>query len=145
MDVDIGSLSGYYPEHKHKYYEIIAYTKGEGVLLAEGQKFPFSPGTIVIVPPGISHISVAEGDFERIYVTGNSEFIINISSPIYLSGEEDDDGMLLARLIYRNRYKNPDYLTSLLNAFINYILHSIEITDKIDEAISKIVGEIGRG
>lgn len=142
MNVNIGCLKDYYPEHKHKYCEIIIYTKGTGFLKTDNLQIPFSHGTIIIVPPNTPHCSVSEGPYERIYIAGNLDRIINVFTPTYLSVNKDDDGMILAQLIYQNRYKNPDYLTSLINAFLNYILQSIKINDKIDEEINTIINKI---
>ncbi len=142
MNITIGCLKEFCPEHKHKYAEIIIYTKGTGFLKTDNLQIPFSQGTIVIVPPNTSHCSVSEEPFERIYIAGNLGQIINVSAPTHLSGGKDDDGMILARLIYQNRYKKPDYLTSLINAFASYILQSVKINDRIDEEINSIINEI---
>lgn len=142
MNVNIGTLKDYYPEHKHKYYEIIIYTRGTGFLKTDDCQIPFSPGTIVIIPPGSSHLSLSDRPFERIYISGNLGRMINVSAPTYLSVNKDDDGMILAQLIYQNRYKNPDYLSSLINAFSSYILQSIKINDRIDEEINAIINNI---
>ena len=142
MNINVGYLKDYYPEHRHKHYEIIIYTKGTGFLKTDNQQIPFSQGTVIIVPPNTSHCSLSEGQVERIYIAGNLERTINISTPTYLAGEKSGDGLILAELIYQNRYKNPVYLTSLINAFINYILQSIQINDRIDEEINLILSEI---
>ena len=142
MNVIIGCLKDYYPEHKHKYCEIIAYTKGTGFLKTDNLQIPFSRGTIIIVPPNTSHVSVSEGPYERIYIAGNLDQTINVSSPIHLSGDKDGDGMILAQLIYQNRYNNPDYLSSLIHAFLSYVLQSVKINDRIDEEINTIINKI---
>jgi AraC-like DNA-binding protein len=142
MNVNIGCLKDYCPEHKHKYCEIIIYTKGTGFLKTDNLQIPFSRGTIIIVPPNTSHCSVSQGPYERIYVAGNLDRIINVSDPIHLSGDKDDDGMILAQLIYQNRYKNPDYLSSLIHAFLSYVLQSVKINDRIDEEINTIINKI---
>lgn len=142
MNVIIGSLKDYYPEHKHKYCEILIYTKGTGFLKTDNLQIPFSRGTIIIVPPNTSHVSVSEGPYERIYIAGNLDRTINVSSPIHLSADKDDDGMILAQLIYQNRYNNPDYLSSLIHAFLSYVLKSVKINDRIDEEINTIINKI---
>jgi len=142
MNVIIGSLKDYYPEHKHKYCEILIYTKGTGFLKTDNLKIPFARGTIIIVPPNTSHVSVSEGPYERIYIAGNLDRTINVASPIHLSADEDDDGMILAQLIYQNRYNNPDYLSSLIHAFLSYVLQSVKINDRIDEEINTIINKI---
>jgi len=142
MNVNIGCLKNYCPEHKHKYFEIIVYTKGSGFLKANNRQIPFSPGTIIIVPPNTLHVSVSAEPYERIYIASYSDRTINVYAPIHLSDDEDGDGMVLARLIYKNRYKNPDYLSSLIHAFLNYFLQSVKINDRIDEKINMIITKI---
>lgn len=142
MNLNIGALRNSYPEHKHKCYEIVIYTEGAGILNAGALQIPFSEGTIVIIPPNTLHFSVSGGSFERVFITGNLDLIFNISEPTVLSNGKDEDGMILAKLIYQNRYKNPEYLSSLVNAFSNYILDNIELNDRISEAINAIINEI---
>ena len=142
MDLNIGVLREPCPEHKHKCYETVIYTEGEGMMKAGNFRIPFSKGTIVIIPPNTLHCSVSGGSFERIFITGNLDLIFNVSEPTVLCAREDDDGVILAKLIYQNRYKNPEYLSSLINAFSSCILESIEFNDRIGEAIGAIINEI---
>ncbi len=142
MNVNIGYLKDYYPEHKHKYCEIIIYTKGTGFLKTDNLQIPFSRGTIIVVPPNTSHVSVSEEPYERIYIAGNLDRTMNVSYPIHLSGDKENDGMILAQLIYQNRYKNPVYLSSLIHAFLSYVLQSVKINDRIDEEINTIINKI---
>jgi len=143
MDTNIGFLSGYYfPEHKHKHYEIIIYIEGTGFFKTENSQIPFSPGTIIIIPPNTLHCSVSENRFERIYISGKLDWIMSVPNAVSLSNGKNDDGVLLAKLIYQNKYKNSDYLASLINAFGTYILQSMKIDDKTDAAINAITKEI---
>ena len=142
MKVNIGIIQGFCPEHKHKCYEYLIYTEGVGIIKTDTAHIPFSPGTVIVIPPDTLHYSVSDGYYERIFITGNLDLIFNISEPTALSCVEERDGLILAKLIYENRYKNSDYLAALLNAFSNYILRSIELNDKIGEAVSAIINEI---
>lgn len=44
-----------FPKHDHPYWEIILTTKGTGDQWIDGQKYPFFPGKIVIIPPHTPH------------------------------------------------------------------------------------------
>ena len=43
------------PFHKHDVYELVYYTKGMGCVQSDRNQFSYKPGTIIIVPPNISH------------------------------------------------------------------------------------------
>jgi len=58
MDLQINrTLDGIttYPMHKHNNYEIMLYLKGTGHLRTKNINYPFSPGSIIIVPPHTEH------------------------------------------------------------------------------------------
>ena len=145
MDINIGCLRDYYPEHKHKYYEILIYTNGSGTLKTDASEIPFSQGSIVVIPPDTLHCSVCDGPFERIYLSGNLDKTLNLSAPTLISEGTDSDGMILAQLIYQNRFKKTDYLNSLINAFTSFILQGVKIKDKIDEEINSVINKIIEG
>ena len=54
-----------YPLHAHNQYEIIYYLRGRGNLKTEARDFPFEPGTVIIVPPGIYHGSHSDSVFKK--------------------------------------------------------------------------------
>lgn len=43
------------PRHKHDCYELILYLSGSGVATVDGQDYPFSPGSLALVPPEVPH------------------------------------------------------------------------------------------
>ena len=68
--------------HCHHCYEVIIDTEGEGYYLIEDEKFNFKKGTVVIIPPGVSHAKVSDKGFRDIYVT--------MTELPFLTGEEKD-------------------------------------------------------
>ena len=52
-----------YPMHKHNNYEIMLYLKGTGYLRTKNARYAFSPGSIIIVPPGMEHGSTSKNGF----------------------------------------------------------------------------------
>ena len=46
---------GIAPRHKHDCYELILYLSGSGVATVDGQDYPFSPGSLALVPPEVPH------------------------------------------------------------------------------------------
>ena len=53
--------------HTHSCYEVILNAEGEGIAEIGGQEYPFSEGTIHIVPPGMPHRKYSEGGFRDLY------------------------------------------------------------------------------
>lgn len=131
-----------YPLHKHSHYEIMLYLEGEGKLCLENGSLPFSVGSIIIVPPGIMHGSESENGFKNISVGADFDGLFAFSEIISLRDNESGDGKALATLIYKNRYGNQNYLSSLCAAFSAYLLGSIKIKSPIASAVEKLVVEI---
>ena len=53
--------------HRHACYEIIMNTEGEGVAEIGGREYPFTPGSIHIVPPGMPHRKRSADGFRDLY------------------------------------------------------------------------------
>lgn len=51
MDYLINLIKKESPPHKHKNYEIIVYTRGEGILHTNKKDIETAPGKIIIIPP----------------------------------------------------------------------------------------------
>ena len=142
MNLNVGILTGVCPVHEHKCHEIIIYTAGCGFFHADGFCFPFYPGAIMVVPPETPHYSVSDGDYERIYINGEFNWAFNLAQAAVMYDNKENEGIFLAKMIYRNRYKSTEYVISLLNAFISHIIQNIETDDKMDIAIKNIISEL---
>ncbi len=57
-----------YPQHSHRVWEYMLYKKGTGTLVTQQGEFPFAPGTLILVPPGVRHGSRAEESFVNICI-----------------------------------------------------------------------------
>ena len=123
-----------YPLHAHNHFEIMYYLQGEGALLLEGGHLPFSPGTVIIVPPGVMHGSCAEHGFQNISVGGDFSNLFHISEPFVLQDNAAWDGCMLSHAIYRNRYAGEEYLDALCRAYACFLLQSLTPQDKIGRA-----------
>ena len=53
--------------HSHDCYEVILNTEGEGLAEIGGREYPFSSGTIHIVPPGMLHRKRSDSGFRDLY------------------------------------------------------------------------------
>lgn len=128
--------------HKHHNYEIIVYLSGEGIFHCDEGDFPVNAGNIVVVPPYTMHCTMAEDSPERIYINGELNQLFNLPVPVVLCDNTQGEGVDLAKIIYRNRYGNPDYVDSLCNAIAHFILKNIKQDKGIDIAITEIAREI---
>ena len=131
-----------YPLHKHNQYEIMLYLSGVGCLRTKKQNYPFSPGSVIIVPPGIEHGSVSENGFKNISIAGEFEQLLYLNQPVTLADNRQKEGAQLATLIYHNRYGNKEYLSKLCEAYVHFLLQNLEFEDSIGLAVDKIKREI---
>lgn len=128
--------------HKHSTYEIIIYIRGKGKLVAEGKVFTTLPGTIAIIPPNTTHSASSDEDLERIYISGDFNQIFNLTSPAIISDNQEKEGTSLAKMIYNNRYENPDYIVSLCNALAHFLAQNLKMDDAIGTSVREIINEI---
>ena len=142
MNIMIGLTKGTFPVHTHQFYEIVIYTKGKGSFYADNREIPFSPGTIIIIPPLTPHTSSSTEEYERIYINGEFNHIFSFASPVVLSDNSEKEGFFLAKMIYRNRFGNGEFVSSLINAFTHFMLQNIETDDEINSAIKNIINKI---
>lgn len=125
--------------HRHNNYEIMLYLYGNGVLHTSDNDYPFSPGTIIIVPPGIEHGSISENGFRNISVGSRFENLVHFKDVVTLSDNDRNEGKILAEMIYNNRYKNEKYLHSLCSAYIHFVMQNITVDSDIHRAVSQII------
>lgn len=138
----IGYITARSRPHKHKNYEIIAYLKGTGTFCSPQKDIPVSPGRFIIVPPELTHSSEHTEDVERIYINGDFNHIFSFSSPLVISDNAEGTGILLAKMIYNNRYANPEYISALTNAFTHFLIQNIKAEKDINITIKNIVNYI---
>ncbi len=65
--------------HSHDCYEIIVNTEGEGTAQIGGREYPFSPGTVHVIPPEMPHRKVSPGGFRDIYLRTDTLFVESAS------------------------------------------------------------------
>lgn len=127
-----------YPLHKHKFWEIMFYTEGEGVLHTPQYDHEFSKGTVILVPPGILHGSISKNGFKNISIGGNFEHFFAFDSPLTVYDNADHNGMFLAEMIFNSRYGNDAYLESLIHSYLYFLLNQANFSNKIKDAVNRI-------
>lgn len=129
--------------HKHTYYEIVVFTKGKGIFHASGKDFEVHPGKIIIIPPQTVHYSSKIDDgLDRIYIGGDFNQFFNLNTPTVIWDNPENEGVLLAKMLYNNRYSTPEYVSSLVNAFTHFLLKNIKMENNIFMATKDIAEEI---
>lgn len=100
-----GGVSSF-PLHSHPFWEILCYTQSSGHLRLTDGEIPFREGTIVCVPPYVSHGSVSDTVFEDICVI-DPDFpfaaanTVHPSSCIVTADTQEGEYTALFRMIYR--------------------------------------------
>lgn len=130
------------PPHKHKNYEIIVYVKGSGTFHCDNKDILVAPGKIMIIPPWAVHSLTFTDGLERIFINGEFNQIFNLTSPTVVLDNSENEGLMLAKMIYNNRYSNGEYVTVLVNAFAHFLLQSLKMEDEIGLIIKDIVDKI---
>lgn len=128
--------------HKHKNYEIIVCTEGKGTLCCEKYKKDISVGEIIIIPPDTPHNIKSKSSMARIYINGEFKRFFNLESVSIIRDNEKNEGLILAQMIYENRYANFEYVCALTEAFVCFLLNNIKIDTKIHTCIKEIANKI---
>lgn len=131
-----------YPIHSHDYYEIMLYLQGEGYLATKSGNYAFSPGTIIIVPPGTEHGSVSDDGFKNISIGGDFGAFFSFRDLITINDSVNGEGRTLATLIYDNRFCGDGYLQSLISAYLYFLVRRTENETEKDKFINNIVSAI---
>lgn len=58
--------------HTHNCYEIILNTEGEGIATIGNQEYPFTPGSIHVIPPNVPHAKRSAKEFRDLYLHTDS-------------------------------------------------------------------------
>ena len=131
-----------YPFHKHNDYEISFCLNCDGHIRANKKKQRFSTGSIIVVPPGTLHSTISETSLDCIYIRGEFNLLFDTNEPIILRDNANGDGRQLAMLIYNNRFSSREYVSSLCDAYIHFILTNMRFEDSIGQAVNKIIQKI---
>lgn len=131
-----------FPLHSHDGYEIIYYFKIDGELQTDQENSPLSSGMISILPPNTMHRSDSKDGFTAIAMRGPFGNLLQFKKPMVINDNADHDAEALIRMIYRNRFNSDDYLTTLIQAFLHFILQNTQPEDSLTRAVRKIANEL---
>lgn len=128
--------------HKHDQWEIIFYIEGTGSFCTPTAQYPFKPGTVFFIPPGLLHRSVSEDGFNNIYIRGDFEHLIMFEDLLCIEDNDLKDGEFLIRMIYRNRFGTSNYLSDLCTAYIHFLLQEATFQNGIEYTIHRLCARI---
>lgn len=119
-----------FPQHAHDVFEIMHYVKGEGVLRTSCGDYPFASGTVIVVPPGIEHGSVAQGYFRNICINLPLS-VRDQSAPLVLSKNSEVGGLadMIFRLVREDRQANQATVNHLVKAAEDLIRRELHVTE----------------
>lgn len=128
--------------HKHDQWEIIFYIEGDGFFCTPTNRYSFKRGSVFFVPPGVIHRSVSEEGFNNMYVRGNFEHLIMFDDLLTVEDNAEHDGEFFIHMLYRNRYRNSNYLSDLCTAYIHFLLQEAHFKNGVERTIHKICSQI---
>ncbi len=138
--------------HSHDCYEIIVNTEGEGTAEIGGREYPFSPGSVHVIPPAIPHRKTAPAGFRDLYLRTDTldrtgavrKKGIVLTEPLILS---DDSCHTLTNLltILLSRYliqKEADAVTeTLYDAVLQMVGAGISLPP-VNPVVSRVIQTI---
>ncbi len=131
-----------YPMHCHNNWEVMYYLNGEGYMKTEKKDIPFKTGSVIVVPPKVVHGSVSINGFTNISVGCDFESLLIFKEPVYFEDDYIENGKFLAQLLFKNRYGDRKFLSSLCDSLAQFILMNTEYNSQLKNAVTKIIEEI---
>jgi gentisate 1,2-dioxygenase len=124
------ALQYHHGKHNHKTWELIVNLEGEGYMEIEGQKIPFSPYTIVCIPPHVEHSKDADTGFCDTWVWCSDFPMLDTEHATALQDDSDHNITSLINVLYSVQYrKEPNkkaVAESLMESIQQLILSRLE-------------------
>ena len=107
-------------------YTVLLVQTGEAVFVTGDDERAIFEGAIVVIPPKTTYSLSSEQEYNVISVSGDFEQLSRFESATILHDNIYGEGKKLAELVLYNRFGNEEYFTALCNAYIRFILLSLE-------------------
>lgn len=134
-----------WPMHSHPYWEIMYYLDGEGTMLTENKKIPFTKHTVIVVPPNVKHGSSAKEPFQNVSIGGEFGQYFDFGETVSFQAEENSDGAFLCEALLRHSKNPPEYAYHLLHAYLEYLSQNLKSEDSVcRSAVKHVCAEILR-
>ena len=130
--------------HSNKFYEIMLVLSGECTLFTENEEYPLQTGSIALISPGCARGLTTKGEYKILSIAGIFDRLSFVDKICVLQDNIYNEGKKLAQMILYNRFGNEDYLNSLCDAYIKYILFNFDRPPmhNTTASIYKIIGEM---
>lgn len=135
-----------FAEHSHDCHEIILNTEGCGTAVIGDAKYPFSPGTIHIIPPNTPHSKQSAEGFRDIYLHTDALLRMDksVSRPIVLTDDSNRTAESLMSILL-SRYLTQGGAGIVTETLFDALLHLIEDYRKVtspDPVVSALIHTI---
>lgn len=124
-------------------FDIALTVAGEGVINASGEKIPFSPGTIICMPPQTSYTKTALSEITELHVLSNSLNAQGIADKIIALSDEYSAAEALFSLMYRlywdplKRYRHT--VEELFGALLSFVVSKSKAKNTDDSLVESII------
>ena len=140
-----------YPMHQHDCYEVIMNAEGEGVAQMGEKEYPFSPGTIHVIPPATLHKKRAAKGFRDVYFHSDSSRLSSVFARSRLFPNEplllqDDASHTMEKIlsILLERYlitRSPDGITDALYSILLQLIEEWSV-NSFDSVVQHLIHTI---
>lgn len=133
----------FYSLHSHTSYEIIVYCNiDNGKMCTENKALPCCNGDVVVIPPKVLHGTKSDKLVNSICIRGDFLKMPPLDDVVIIKDNSSKEALTLANLIYNNRFSSKEYLMSLCNALINFLVMNMKFKTDADKAVSDIIAQI---
>lgn len=122
-----------FPLHSHPFWELLCYTQSCGQLRLTDEAIPFHEGTIICVPPYVSHGSASDTVFEDICVI-DPDFPFAAATTVHSSGcivtadTPEGEYTALFRMIYRAFIDNRPAASIHIRHLLQCVYDRLEVS-----------------
>ena len=133
--------------HSHEIWEIVANLQGFGIFCYGGREIPFQPGSIVCIPPGVSHSKQSEQGYRDLWIWTTDFILPERRTPVFLQENGDYGIISMMRILYSVQHRkipNADAVSgALLNSIEQMILSYLK-RSPFDTSVEQITDLIVR-
>ncbi|MBR2948671.1 MAG: AraC family transcriptional regulator [Lachnospiraceae bacterium] len=135
-------------KHLHAFWEVVLYTKGQGLVEIGDEVVPFAEGDIFVIPPNVEHTDYSEQGFQNYHYNFEDE---NFNRLTYLKvhDTENNDFLLILRQLhyeYHLKRKNcRNIMDSLYSVLYHYLLALSEREESnpyVEMLINDMIGNL---
>ena len=111
-------------QHRNKNWEVIYYTKGNGINIVGNIQYPFTEGVIMCLPPNTLHKEFSMSGFRNYHLLVSNMDDFGVDIPVFIDGENRECEKIFSQLfhIYEKNEKRFDGVIEALLALLTQYL-----------------------